>query len=168
MSEKIVFYKDQQAFVQEMSYEEAGRLLLAAFDYSMGLSEKEVIKKHFPKSDRFLKSAWNQTKTKLDYTADRERQMSEANTRAAQTRWNRQKQVDANACERIQADANASECNAKNATECIPMPTIHNNNKTNTKHNATHRKINGKLYRTAEDGQRYYLDDGSPVGEGEV
>lgn len=162
MSEKITFYKDQWAFIGALSDEEAGRLLKAAFEYSRETTPDEVFKKYIEGSDRFLVSAWEQTREKIDFSIKQSEQKSEEQRRKAMIRWEKQKNKDAAACHGI--NGNAEKATAESAIPAMPTYTNTNTYTNNKRHTVGK---NGKTYRILDDGVAYYWDDNSPVKEGE-
>lgn len=173
MGEKITFYKDQWSFVQELSNEEAGMLLKAAFEYSLGVSSETIMETYLQNCDRFLMSAWHQTKEKLDFNMKKELERSQKAQMANKVRWDKiraSKESDCfgrnpNASERINRDSIAFERTGEDPNADLSIPTNNILHTTNNKKHAVGK--NGKTFRILDDGVAYHWDDNSPVKDGE-
>ena len=165
MGEKIILYKDQSSLISQLTDEEAGLLLKAIYDYSIndGNNADELQPSYFSNADRLLIGVWGQIKEKLDYNNRREKEISEIQSQNSRKRWKKAKTNQHNASHRIPSKAVESNgipsVTDDSLTNTYTYTSTNNNNKPHTIGR------NGKPYRRAEDGTRFFWDTGEIVPE---
>jgi len=91
----FVLERDQKTIIEELTNEEAGIIFKAIYEYETTKQE--------PKLDKFLRIVFKQFKIKLDFYDNAYLQKCLTNKENAEKRWQNK---NANACDRMQMDAN--------------------------------------------------------------
>ncbi|MBR3672848.1 MAG: conserved phage C-terminal domain-containing protein [Clostridia bacterium] len=91
----FVLERDQKTIIEELTNEEAGIIFKAIYEYETTKQE--------PKLDKFLRIVFKQFKIKLDFYDNAYLQKCLINKENAEKRWQNK---NANACDRMQMDAN--------------------------------------------------------------
>lgn len=102
MKKSIIIYADCIAILEELTYEQAGRLFKAILSY---VNDEPVTE---TEDDPAVKMAFKVLKNQIDRDSDKYAEKCEKNRAIAQKRWERIRQ-NTNVCERIQTHENANE-----------------------------------------------------------